>query len=144
MSNRKNPVHFSVDFEERKIIGTKASLNKAKRYDSSEYKELCKLVAAHPRFEVVAKEVKKNKSKHTYKALNFSFIEKYISIQPNRNELMGEYEAVKSTAKSLGRSAYPHVKRWFLEKFSSADKPFDVGKADKEITDAATQVRKAA
>lgn len=144
MSNRKNPVRFTVDFEERKIIGTKASLNKAKRYDSSEYKELCLLIAAHPQFEVVAKEVRENNSKQTYKALDFLFIEKYILIQPNRNELMGEYKAVKSTAKSLGRSVYPHVKRWFLEKFSSEGKPFDMEEATKEIENAAAQVGEAA
>ena len=36
MSNR-----FTVDFFTKKIIGTKASFDKATRYGSSEYKELC-------------------------------------------------------------------------------------------------------
>ena len=57
---------------------------------------------------------------------------------------MGEYEAVRSTAESLGRSVYPHVKRWFIERFSSEGKPFEMEEATREIENAATQIGKAA
>lgn len=131
--------HFTVDFVNKQIIGTKASLNKAKHYDNNEYKELCELVEAHPRFRVVAKKVKQNKSKQTYKKLDFTFIEKYISIQADAEKIMTEYAAVKSAAESMNRSVYPRVKRWFIEKFSSEDKPFDMDKATREIETAAAQ-----
>lgn len=134
MSNR-----FTVDFVNKQIIGTKASLDKAKNYGSAEYNELCELIEAHPRFKVVAKAVKRNKSKQTYKALNFTFIEKYISIQADAEKIMTEYAAVKSAAESMNRSVYPRVKRWFIERFSSTDKPFDMDEATKAIETAAAQ-----
>ena len=139
MSNRKNPARFTVDFVSKQIIGTKTSLDKAKRYGTPEYNELCELMEAHPRFRVVTKNVQKNKSKQTYKNLDFKFIEKYISIQPDAEKIMREYEAVKTSAESLGRSVYPHVKRWFIERFSTEEKPFNMDKATREIENAAAQ-----
>ena len=143
MSNRKSPARFAVDFTNRQIIGTTASLNRAKRYGSIEYNELCKLMEAHPQFTVVKKEIGQNKSKKTYKNLSFAFIEKYISIQPNADENKREYQEVKTTAVSLGISVYPYTKSWFLKKFGSKDKPFDMDKAIEEINNtglAATKV----
>ncbi len=139
MSNR-----FTVDFFTKKIIGTKASFDKARRYGSSEYKELCGLMSDNPDFEIVVKEIKQNKSKQSYKKLDFKFIESYISIQPDAEKIMREYEAIKISAKSLGRSVYPDTKRWFLEKFSSEDKPFDMDEATREIETAAAQAGAAA
>lgn len=136
MSNRKSPVRFAVDFTNRQIIGTEASLNKAKRYGSNEYNELCQLMEAHPRFTVVRKEIGQNKSKKTYKNLSFKFIEKYISIQPNSDEIKREYQNVKVTAASLEVSVYPYTKSWFLKRFGSKDKPFDMEKALEEINNA--------
>ena len=139
MSNR-----FTVDFFTKKIIGTKASFDKARRHGSSEYKELCGLMSDNPDFEIVVKEIKQNKSKQSYKKLDFKFIESYISIQPDAEKIMREYEAIKISAKSLGRSVYPDTKRWFLEKFSSEDKPFDMDEATREIETAAAQAGAAA
>lgn len=136
MSNRNR---FTVDFAGKKIVGTATSLNKAKRPGSAEYTELYELMEAHPSFKVVAKKTKRNKSKQTYKALNYSFIEKYISIQKDADKIKQEYEAVKTSAESLGRSVYPHVKRWFIDRFSSTDNPFNMDEATKEIETAAAQ-----
>ena len=147
MSNRKTPAHFSVDFAGSKIIGTQTALTKAKRYGSEEYKELCKLVAAHPGFRVVCKKVSENKSKKTYKRLNFPFIETYISIQSNAAELMDEYRRVKKVAETLGLSVYPHTKSWFLKKFSTENERFNMKKAIEEMKEkglAVTQFEEAA
>jgi len=139
MSNRQNPVRFAVDFANKQIIATEATLNKAKRFGCAEYNELCELMEAHPRFKVVAKTVRRNKSKQTYKALTFTFIEKYISIQPDKEKIMREYRAIKISAKNLGRSVYPDTKRWFIDRFSSEGKPFDMDEATREIENAAAQ-----
>lgn len=133
MNNRKNPVRFAVDFANKQIIGTETNLNKAKRYGSPEYNELCKLIEAHPRFEVVAKAIQRRANKQTYKELNFAFIETYISIQPNAAEIKSEYEHVKHIAASLNISVYPYTKSWFLKKFSISGSPFDMDKAREEI-----------
>ena len=139
MSSRKNSARFTVDFEHKKIIGTRTSLNKAQHYGSPEYKELYVLMEAHPRFKVVAKATKENKSKQTYKSLSFTFIEKYISIQPNNAELMQEYKAVKASAEILKHSVYPRVKRLFIERFNTEDKPFSLEDATREIENAVAQ-----
>lgn len=131
MSNR-----FTVDFINKKIEGTKASLNKAKCYGSDEYRELCELMEAHPRFRVVTKKVKESTSKQTYKNLNFAFIEKYISIQNDSDKIMQEYNAVKRTSESLGMGTYPYVKSWFLKRFSSEERPFSMEEAREQIMNA--------
>ena len=135
MSNRKNSDHFTFDFVGRKIVGTKTSLNKAKHYGSDEYYELREMMEAYPRFRVVTKEIKQRASKQTYKNLNFDFIEKYISTQPHTDEIKREYEQVRLAAVSLGKSEYPYTKSWFLKKFGTADKPFDMEQAEQLIAE---------
>lgn len=135
MSNRKNPVRFAVDFAGKQIIGTQASLNKAKRYGSVEYNELCKLVEAHPGFEVIKKEIAGNTKKETYKHLSFNFMVDYISKQPNADEIMLEYEEIKRNAKNWKMAVYPHTKSWFLKKFGGVDMLFDLDKAKEESSD---------
>lgn len=136
MSNRRTPVRFAVDFANSQIIGTEASLKKAKRYGSKEYEELCNLTKAHPQFAVVVKELKGSTSKQTYKDLNFVFIEKYISIQNDADKIMLEYKTVKRTAASLGMGTYPYVKSWFLKRFSSKEKIFSMEEAREQIMNA--------
>lgn len=131
MSNR-----FTVDFVSKQIIGTKTSLNKAKHYGTPEYKELCELMEAHPRFRVVTKKVKKNTSKHTYKDLNYEFIENYISIQPRSEAIKKEYENIKKIAIDYNFSVYSYTKSWFLKKFGTKDEPFDMKKARAELKSA--------
>ena len=136
MSNRKNPVRFAVDFANRQIIATEASLDRAKRYGSMEYNELCKLMSAHPQFSIVKKAVEQSARKKTYKHLSFAFMEDYISVQPYADELMREYEEIKKDAVNWGVGVYPHTKSWFLKRFSNEDKPFDMERAKDEITNA--------
>jgi len=141
MSNRKNPVRkapvrFAVDFTKKQIIGTKTSLTKAKRPGSDEYNELCELMEAHPRFRVVTKKVERQIGKQTYKNLDFGFIENYISIQPNADEIRREYRQIKKFAANLNLSVYPYTKSWFLKKFSTEDKSFDMDSAKEEIKSA--------
>lgn len=131
MSNR-----FTVDFVNKKIIGTKTSLNKAKHYGTPEYNELCELMEAHPRFRVVTKKVKKSTGKHTYKDLNYEFIENYISIQPGSEAIKKEYENIKRIAIHYNFSAYSYTKSWFLQKFGTKDRPFDMKKAKVELKSA--------
>lgn len=133
MSIRKNPIRFAVDFTSKQIIGTETSLIKARRYGSAEYNELCKLMEAHPQFEVVAKKIEHRASKQTYRKLSFAFIENYISIQTNAAEIKSEYEQVKQHAATLNMSVYPYTKSWFLKRFSIDGKPFNMDTAIEEI-----------
>lgn len=136
MNNRRNPARFAIDFANKQIIATETVPNRAKRYGSNEYTELCRLVSAHPQFAIVKKEIEQSAKKKTYKHLSFTFMENYISIQPHADEVMREYQTVKEATMEWETGAYPRTKSWFLKKFGTQEVPFDMKKAEQEILDA--------
>ena len=130
-----NKNFFSVDFFNSKIIGTKASFNKASKGNGPAYEELTALIARHPDFTLVVKEPKKHttKAKRTYNGMDFDFMEAYIETRVNAEQIMAEYEAVKKMAEDSGISVYPFTKKWFLGEFDSNGEGFDMEQAKKEI-----------
>ena len=132
-----NKGFFSVDFFNSKIIGTKASFNKASKGNGPAYEELTNLMARHPNFKLDIKEPKKHttKAKRTYNGMDFDFMEAYIETRVNANQIMTEYEAVKQMAKDSGISVYPFTKNWFLGEFAPDGEAFDMDKAKKEIAE---------
>ena len=101
-----NKNFFVVDFFNSKIIGTKASFNKASKGNGPAYEELTSLISRHIEFKLVVKESTKHttKAKRTYNGMDFEFMEAYIQTRPNAEQLMNEYKAVKKTAKDSGIS----------------------------------------
>ena len=134
---KKHAVRFTVDFINQKIIGTKASFDKASKGFGPIYEELAEKVAKHPDFALIVKEQKKHttKAKKTYYGMDFDFMEAYISTRKNAEQIMKEYEAVKKMAEDEGISVYPFVKKWFLGEFDPDKQGFDMEKAKKEISD---------
>ena len=117
---------FVVNFAENPIIATKTTLKKASVPNSPEYKALMKLMKQNPTFTVAEKEIKKAEGKNTYKGLDKAFVEKYISIQDNADDLNKQY------AKAAEMGKFPLVRKWFLNTF----KNFDMETAKKEIEQA--------
>ena len=117
--NNTNTVRFTVDFIEKKIIGTKASFNKASTGFGPIYEELAEKIAKHPDFKLEVKEQKKHttKAKRTYNGMDFPFMEAYIETRSNAKQLMEDYKAVKKMAETVGISVYPFTKKWFLGEF---------------------------
>ena len=134
---KKHAVRFTVDFINQKIIGTKASFDKASKGFGPIYEELAEKVAKHPDFALIVKEQKKHttKAKKTYNGMDFDFMEAYISTRKNAKQLMEEYEAVKKMAEDSKISVYPFTKKWFLGEFDPDKQGFDMEKAKKEISD---------
>ena len=132
-----NKNFFVVDFFNSKIIGTKASFNKASKGNGPAYEELTALIARHPDFELETKEPKKHttKAKRTYNGMDFDFMKAYIQTRANAEQIMAEYEAVKQMAEDANISVYPFTKKWFLGEFDSNGEGFDMEKAKKEIAD---------
>ena len=132
-----NKNFFAVDFFNSKIIGTKASFNKASKGNGPAYEELTTLIAKHPDFKLVVKEQKKQstKAKRTYNGMDFDFMKAYIETRVNAERIMAEYEAVKKMAEDSGISVYPFTKKWFLGEFDSNGEGFDMEQAKKEIAD---------
>lgn len=136
-TTKKITARFTIDFFEQTITGTKASFNKASKGYGPEYEELAAKMAAHSEFELVIKEQKhkSTRAKRVYDGLDFPFMEDYISIKPNADILMKEYEAVKKKAVEASTKKYPLTKKWFLATFSTEANPFDMELARKEISD---------
>lgn len=129
-----NNARFTVNFISKKIIGTKASFNKASTGFGPIYEELADKVAKHPDFELEIKEQKKHttKAKKTYDGLGFKLMEDFIAIQKDSEHKVKEYKAVKDAAKEANRSVYPLTKKWFLSVYEN----FDVEEAKAAIRDA--------
>ena len=130
MTNSKT-VRFTINFVEKTITGTKASFTKAGKGYGAEYDELADKIAKHPHFELIVKEsqTKSTKAKTTYNGLNFEFMEEYISIQTNAEDIMRRYEAAKKMANDRGTKVYPFTKMWFLKEFEN----FNIEEAKEEI-----------
>ena len=106
---------FAIDFAENAIIASKTTLKKASVPNSAEYKALMKLMKKHPSLTITEKEIKKAEGKKTYEGLNKAFIEKYISIQSNADDLNKQY------AKATEMGKFPLVRKWFLNTFKNFD-----------------------
>lgn len=126
---------FTVNFFAKQIEGTKTAFARASKPGTNEYNELIVLMERHPSFKLHALEPKKHITgcKKTYEGMNDAFMKDYISIQENAKSLMEEYEEGKRLAKEDGRSVYPTMKKWFLDQFSSEEKPFDMKEAKAAI-----------
>ena len=136
MTNEKTntKTYFTINFFEGTISGTKTSFNRAGRGISPYYEELTEKMNAHPTFTLVIKEPKKksDKPKRTYYGMDFKFMEKYIAIQKNSEQLMVEYKAVKKFAEDAHLSVYPTTKKWFLGEFDPDGEGFDMAKAKRK------------
>ena len=134
-SSSKSATRFTIDFIDKKIIGAKASFNKAGKGFGPEYEELAAKVAAHPDFALVVKEPKHKSTtaKRSYDGMDFPFMESYIGILENADALLREYTAVKKMAKDAGAKAYPLTKKWFIQQFSTKEDGFDMEAAKEAI-----------
>lgn len=124
---------FVFDYPNRAIVGSKTSIRKAGVPGSKEQAALLKLMRKEPGFAVVEKEYRANANKRTYEGLNLEFIKRYLSIQPNAEHLVDEYDAVVKTAVDTNRKVYPFVKKWFLDNFGTQDSPFNMAVAKEAI-----------
>lgn len=136
MNTTKN--FFTVDFFKKTITGSKTSFRLASKGNGEAYEELVALIARHPDFELKEIKPKKkiNRAKRTYEGLNDKFINDYLSIQKNAAELLAIHKSIEELADKKNKKAFPLVKKWFLDLFSSEENPFDMDKAKEEISNA--------
>lgn len=121
---------FVIDFVEKNITGSEISFKKAGKGEGPEYDELTEKIAKHPDFKLVVIEAKKStKAKRTYTGLNYKFMEEFFLTQKNSKELVDEYINNRKIARATGRIEFPFTKKWFLDKFSTEEIPFDMDEA---------------
>ena len=105
--------HFSYNFTNKTLVGSKTSIARANKGLNPEYFELCTLLNEHPDFTVVEKLINKKANPKRYSDLSFKRMHDYISLFSNSKERLEEFYAVLSIAEARG-AKYPLTKKWFL------------------------------
>lgn len=109
--------HFTYNFVEKTIVGSKAAINRANKGMYPEYNELTNMLADHPDFRVKEKLIEKKEGKKTYSKLTFDRMEEYISLQDNSETKLIEFKAIMTVAEAKG-AKYPLTKKWFLATYA--------------------------
>ena len=132
--NANASVRFTIDFANKTIIGTQASFKKAGKGFGPEYDELTAKMNALPGYTMKVKAPKKksNKTKETYNGLTYEIMKAHIENKGDDARLE-EMKKIREVAKATGHSAYPIVKKWFLDLYKSdfqtaENKKFNAGK----------------
>lgn len=115
-----NPVTETIEV-------SKAFLKKASVYGSPEYFALKEVRTAEPTFAVKEISIKKNANKKTYGSLTFKAMIAHIELteadEEVRKNILNEMKEIKAYGKARG-SAYPIVKKWFLDKYKDSYNDF--------------------
>ena len=119
---------FTYNFPEKKIVGSKRSIERANKGLEPEYSELTGKLAEHPNFNVAVKIINMKEDKNTHKGLGFERMEKFINLLDNSEEVLKEFKAVQEISEARG-SKYPSTKKWFFETFPE----FKTAKTEEEM-----------
>ena len=105
-----------VDYTKKTIYASKSFLKKARSTDSTEYQELLDVTEKYGGFSIKERKIKTCDKKEVYKGLTYKYMEKYIRLHDNAENMMAEYIQQRLVSESH-KSTYGEVKEWFLEKY---------------------------
>ena len=100
-----------IDHCTRTVLVSKKFMKAAGTLHSNECRMIMDLRKSFPDYSIEIKAVPKA-APNLCTGLSYAFIESYIQMQDNRNELMEEFASLRM----LGTN-YPQIKRWFLNRF---------------------------
>lgn len=95
---------------------TKAFEKKACIFGTDEFKMWREYKAMFPKAVMTTKSIKKNPNKKTRRNLTFANMVEYMKTQENSEDLLAEFETMKSRSK-IQASPYQYVLSWFEAKF---------------------------
>ena len=95
---------------------TKAFEKKACIFGTDEFKLWREYKAMFPNAVMTTKSIKKNTNKKTRRNLTFANMVEYMKTQENSEDLLAEFETMKSRSK-VQASPYQYVLSWFEAKF---------------------------
>ena len=114
-------VRFTFDFAGKKIVGTKASFDKASKGYGPVYEELAEKMAKHPDYSVEIKAPKKPaKPKRTYAGMDIAFIRDFLTAIDD-SVTLNTLNDVIEYAEKMGKSKYPLAKRVLFDAYDSFD-----------------------
>ena len=103
-----------IDDEHAQV--TKAFEKKACIFGTEEFKRWREYKAMFPNAVMTTKDIKKNPNKKTRRNLTFANMVEYMKTQENSEDLLAEFETMKSRSK-IQASPYQYVLSWFEAKF---------------------------
>ena len=95
---------------------TKAFEKKACIFGTDEFKLWREYLTYFPNAKMTTKSIKKNTNKKTRRNLTFANMVEYMKTQENSEDLLAEFETMKSRSK-IQASPYQYVLSWFEAKF---------------------------
>ena len=95
---------------------TKAFQKNAVIFGTDEFKLWREYKAMFPNAVMTTKDIKKNPNKKTRRNLTFANMVEYMKTQENSEDLLAEFETMKSRSK-IQASPYQYVLSWFEAKF---------------------------
>ena len=115
--------NITINDKKMTIEMTKAVANRAKKFNTVEYKDLQMVRKDYPNYTVVIKTTSKKNNKNQFKGLTYNYMEKYIEAHDDEEKsIMREYldmralseDAIEAMADAL---SYGEIKAWFLDKY---------------------------
>lgn len=120
---------------------TKSFQKNACIFGTEEFKLWREYLTYFPNAKMQTKSIKKNPDKKTRRNLTFKNMVEYMKTQENSEDLLAEFETIKSRSK-IQKSPYQYVLSWFEAKFEGYNdlKQFMAQKEEERSTeDAASE-----
>lgn len=95
---------------------TKSFQKNACIFGTEEFKLWREYLTYFPNAKMQTKSIKKNPDKKTRRNLTFANMVEYMKTQENSEDLLAEFETIKSRSK-IQKSPYQYVLSWFEAKF---------------------------
>lgn len=110
---KKNAIVF---VDEKTALVTKTFQKNAVIFGTEEFKLWREYLTYFPNAKMKTKSIKKNPDKKTRRNLTFKNMVEYMKTQENSEDLLAEFETIKSRSK-VQASPYQYVLSWFEAKF---------------------------
>ena len=112
---------LKLDHAKRIIVMDRTFAKFAANTMSTEYAHLQAVRQDYPNYTVTQRQIKRNKTKESYRGLTYEYMEDYIKTHGSKEECaknLAEFKEKKliSLCHSTSRR-YPTIKKWFLAKY---------------------------
>ena len=115
--------NITINDKKMTIEMTKAVANRAKKFNTVEYKDLQMVRKDYPNYTVVIKTSTKKNNKNQFKGLTYNYMEKYIEAHDDDEQsIMNEYLDMRALSEDAQEAmadalSYGEIKAWFLDKY---------------------------
>lgn len=117
---------ITLNHKDRLIVMDRTFAKFAENVRTEEYHILQSVRKDYPEYEVVRKQIKKNKSKECYSGLTYDYMKTYIKNHETKKEgaaITAELEEMIEISRCHSKAyRYPVIKKWFLERYPEISK----------------------